>query len=97
MNDDWVVHRGTGHLLVFTNATGETVTDVEFRLRGMAVGGKFGDRNWSRSYPVMDAGDSIQSPFRAGYGARNDPPRIEITWTSGDGDRFEVTLSDLPL
>lgn len=94
---DWSVHRGSGRLLVFTNETGDAVTDVEMKLRGRADGGMFGRRGWSVKQAEIADGDGVEAPFRKTSGADADPPRVEITWTSPDGDRHQVVLDDLPL
>jgi hypothetical protein len=94
---DWSVHRGSGSLLVFTNETGDAVTDVKMKLRGRALGGMIARRDWSVKKAEMADGDGVEAPFRKAMGANADPPRIEITWTSPDGDRHQVVLDDLPL
>ena len=93
----WSVHTGSGSLLIFTNQTGETVTDVEFRLAGRAVGGMIGSRDWSAKRPEMADGDAVQAPFRSAWGAESDPPRVEVTWTDSDGERLVAVLTDLPI
>ncbi|NTY58730.1 hypothetical protein [Mycolicibacterium sphagni] len=93
----WSVQRGSGRLLVISNETGQTVTHVEMRLRGKAIGGMFGRRDWSVKQDEMADGDAVQAPFVAAMGARTDPPRIEITWTSPDGRQHHDVLDDLPL
>lgn len=93
----WSVHNGSGKLLIFTNRTGATVTDVVFRLAGRAVGGMFGQPDWSVRRPEMAEGDAVQAPFQAAWGAAGDPPRIEIEWTDADGERWEAVLTDLPI
>lgn len=94
---EWSVRRGSGRLLVFTNETGETVTDVKMKLAGKAVGGMFGKPDWSVKLDEMADGAAVQAPFRRALGANADPPRIEITWTSRDGEKHRATLGDLPL
>ncbi len=93
----WTVHAGRGSLLVFTNATGGTVTDVEMRLRGKALGGMFGRPDWSVKIAEMADGDATEAPFRATSRGSEDPPRMEIEWTDRRGDRWETVLTDLPL
>jgi hypothetical protein len=94
---DWSVHRGSGQLLVFTTATGDTATNVEMKLEGKAVGGMFGRRDWSVKMDSMAPGDAVEAPFKAGWGANTDPPRVEITWASPDGQQHVTILDDLPL
>lgn len=62
---DWSVRRGSGSSLLFTNQTGETVTDVAMNLRGHAVGGMIARRDWSMELDKMDAGEALKAPFRA--------------------------------
>lgn len=94
---DWSVQRGSGSLLVFTNRTGGRAVDVEMRLKGKAVGGRFAQHNWSVARDEMADGQAIEAPFRAAWGANTDPSRMEITWTSSTGQRRQVVLDDLPL
>lgn len=93
----WTVHRGSGRLLVFTNQNGEAVSDVKMTLRGKAVGGMFPRRDWTVTRAEMTPGAAVEAPFKAAFGARTDPPRMEIEWTSADGQRRQVVLDDLPL
>jgi hypothetical protein len=94
---DWLVRRGSGKLLVITNNTGSTVTDVKMQLRGHAVGGMFGDPNWSWTSAELAHGGGIETVFGAAWGAAADPPRIEVTWTAADGKPRHQILDDLPL
>jgi hypothetical protein len=94
---NWSVYCGSGRLLVFTNETGGVATDVEMRLRGKAVGGMFSRPDWSVKLDRMANGDAVEAPFDAALGANTDPPRIEITWTSPNGERNQAVLDDLPL
>lgn len=93
----WTVGRRSGQLLEIANDTGEPVTDVHFRLAGVAVGGRSGRRDWSARVDEMGDGDYIEEPFRRGWGADQDPPRIEVSWTSQDGRRLSTVLTDLPI
>lgn len=93
----FTVHHGSGSLLVFTNQTGETITDVHMQLRGKAVGGRFARRDWSLNVEQWADGQTAEAPFRAAFGAHSDPPRIEITWTAANGQPRYQTLDDLPL
>lgn len=93
---EWSVQGGGGSLLVCTNETGETVTDVEMKLQGRALGGMFARRNWFMKLDEMAGGGAVEAPFRAMTGATTDPPRMEITWTSPAGQRRQVVLDDLP-
>lgn len=94
---DWSVHHGTGKLLVFTNETGDTVTDVVMRMKGKALGGIFARRDWTTTAETLPHGGAVQAPFQAVAGAQSDPPRMEIEWTSPSGDRRHTVLDDLPL
>lgn len=93
---DWSVQHGSGKLLIFTNETGGTVTDVQFRLRGAAVGGMFSQRDWSLKVPEMGPGKAMEAPFKAALGKESNPPRMEITWISPAGHSRSEVLS-LPL
>lgn len=92
----WTVHHGSGSLLVLTNETGETATEVEFRLKGRAVGGMFGQPDWSLKRPEMAPGAAVEAVFKAAWGAPSDPPRVEIEWTDSKGDGWE-TVIELPI
>lgn len=87
--------RGSGKLLVFTNDTGADATDVEMHLRGDAMGGMFGRKDWSVSRPVIGNGQCVEGPFKGIWGS-GDPPRMEITWTDAAGERRECVI-ELPL
>lgn len=92
----WTVRHGQGRLLLITNETGAEAADMEMKLRGAAVGGMFGNPNWSFSTPSMAHGQSVEAPFGAAWGADADPPRMEITWTDPGGQQRE-TVVRLPL
>lgn len=94
---EWSVDNGSGRLLVITNDTGDTVTNVVMRLKGKAVAGMFSRRDWSIERSDMADGDAVQAPFRAAMGARSDPPCIEIEWTDPNGNSRRTVLTDLPL
>jgi len=87
----WSLIPGSGTLLAITNDTGETVTDVVMRLRGDAIGGRFGRRDWSATTSLMANGESVEAPFRGRAGAA-DTPRIEITWTNASGAPQQAIL-----
>lgn len=93
---NWSVQHGSGKLLIFTNETGDTVTDVQFRLKGAAVGGTFGRRDWSFKVPEMGPEKAMEAPFKSALGKESNPPRMEITWTSPDGDEHSDVLQ-LPI
>lgn len=93
----WSVHHGSGKLLVFTNETGDAVTDVVMRLKGKALGGMFARRDWTMTVETLPDGGAVQAPFKSVMGAKSDPPRMEIEWTSPNGDRWQTILDDLPL
>ncbi len=88
----WTVYQGRGRLLALTNETGAEAIDVVMKLRGAAVGGMFGNPNWSFSAPSMAHGQSVEAPFGAAWGAANDPPRIEIAWTAPSDERREYVV-----
>ncbi|SKS09937.1 Uncharacterised protein [Mycobacteroides abscessus subsp. massiliense] len=93
----WTASPGrSGHLLLLTNETGFVAKDVSMQLRGHAVGGMFGNPEWSFSAPQIADGQSVEAPFRAAWGAATDPPRLEITWTAANGQTCSQTLL-LPL
>jgi|GEM_PF-4241066 hypothetical protein len=91
----WTMSRGSGQLLVFTNETGADATEVEMHLRGDAMGGMFGRKDWSVSVPVMEDGQYVEAPFKAIWGS-GDPPRMEISWTDPSHQRRECVI-ELPL
>jgi len=85
----------SGKLLELVNHTGGPVTDVVMKLQGRAVGGMFGDPDWSQKVPLMEEDQYVEAVFAAAWGAPSDPPRVEIAWTDFDEMR-QTALVYLP-